>query len=89
MERLKSNGKFKLTPEEASAIIASDLGAEVTSYMESVIGKVFIRADEAGLTILQLIENARNTDGLLIGKSFGEGFFRTPEEIAKNKGNHD
>jgi hypothetical protein len=72
---------FSLTPEEATAVMGFDMKIEITPHMQSILDLVAKRANEAGLSIHQVIWTAAFTDGVLPGLSFDENFFKTPQEF--------
>ena len=76
-----SQTPFNLTREEASAVMGLDMGVNITPHMQKVIDAVEKKAKEVGMNGFQVISTAALTDGVLVGLSFDENFFKTAEEI--------
>lgn len=72
---------FILTREEASAVMGLDMGVNITPHMQKVIDAVEKKAKEVGMNGFQVISTAALTEGVLVGMSFDENFFKTPEQI--------
>jgi hypothetical protein len=76
MSERKDNGSdFKLTVEEASAVMAIGSRAEITPYMKSLLDSVEQRACAIGYNSARVVAMAALTDGVLVCLSFGENLF--------------
>lgn len=81
MPERPSRNHFSLTREEASAVMGFDMGVEITPHMQKVLGAVEKKAKEVGMDAFQVISTAALTEDVLVGLSFDENFFKTPEEF--------
>ena len=80
-ERKTKGSVFKLTAEEASAVMALESKTEITPYMRGLIDSVGERAFAIGYSPSQVLALAALTDEVSICLSFDKNFFKNPEDM--------
>lgn len=83
-ERRVGEVEFVLTPEEASAVMGYDMGAEITPHMEKILESISARSEKAKIGYNKIVALAVSTEGVVIGMSFDENFFKNLSEIKQN-----